>query len=388
MMKKIFPLLLFAFVLLLVPFSVNAESISDIRSKISGLESEKAANDAKAAEVQKKIDKVKAEMQELTRKIAEVVKEQDATKKEIEDLQKQIKAKNEEIKDLIAFYQISDNDNFYLKFIFGADSFEDFIYRFSVAEQLTDANDKLVDEMDALIKENKKKQEDLKTEEKKLDELDKQAAKKVESLGDKKEGLVEFNMSTDDKIAILEKQISYYKKLGCSENQDVSSCTSGGVSSRNVPSSSGFIRPVSHGYIMNDGLSEFGWRTHPIYGYGKFHEGMDINGVDYGTPVLAAATGTVAYTGIWGGGGNTVILYHNVNGTYYSTYYLHLNSINVSMGQLVNQGDTIGGAGSTGASTGVHLHFQVISGHGTFYDTSQLINPRNVVNFPATGVYW
>lgn len=95
MMKKIFPLLLFAFVLLLVPFSVNAESISDIRSKISGLESEKAANDAKAVEVQKKIDKVKAEMQELTRKIAEVVKEQDATKKEIEDLQKQIKAKNE-----------------------------------------------------------------------------------------------------------------------------------------------------------------------------------------------------------------------------------------------------------------------------------------------------
>ena len=380
MMKKTLCLSLLILAIVFVPFNVHAESINDLRARISKLEGEKSANDAKAAEVQKKMDAARAELNEISRKIAEVIKEQDATKEEIKELEKKIDEKNEEIKDLVAFYQISDNDNFYLKFIFGADSFEDFIYRFSVAEQLTDANDKLVDEMNGLIKENEEKVKQLEAKQKELNELDRQAALKLEQLGDEKEGLVEFNMTTDDKIAVLEKQIAAYKKMGCSASEN---CTG----RRNIPNSSGFIRPTSYGRIDNDGLSAFGYRWHPVTGAYTFHEGVDIT-ISYGEPVFAVAAGTVEYTDVWGAGGNTVIIYHNVNGYAYSTFYLHLSSFNVNVGDTVTQGQQIGRVGSTGRSTGPHLHFQMISGHGTYYSHSQLIDPMNKIPFPNLGVWW
>lgn len=385
MINKFKFILLFCLICgLFIPLNIFAKSISDYRDEIADLEKEKEKSEANSEAVQEKIDQTKAEMNEISRKIAEVIKEQKNTEEEIETLEKDIETKEQEIKDLLAFYQVSESENFYLKYIFGAESFEDFIYRFSVAEQLAEANDKLVDEMNDLIKENEKKIDELADQQKELDKLDKQAASKLETLGKEKEKFMEFSLSYDEKIAILEKQINYYKKQGCGENEDFSICMSGA----NIPSASGFIRPTSHGYIMNDGLSEFGWRIHPIYGYWKFHEGMDINGLSTDTPILASATGTVAYTGVWGGGGNTVILYHNVNGTPYTTMYMHLNSISVSMGEVVSQGQQIGGAGTTGNSTGVHLHFQVISGNRSYYSSDQLINPRNVVNFPNTGVWW
>lgn len=371
---------------LMIPGIVSAKSIQDYRSEIAGLKKEKKEAEEKTAEVQAKIDAAKAEMEEISRKIVAAIKEQDATKEEIKELEKEIELKEEEIKDLVVFYQISDNDNFYLKFIFGADSFEDFIYRFSVAEQLTDANDKLVDEMNNLVEENEKKIAELEKQQKELDALDKQMAKQVEKLGDEKDEYSEFALSFDDKIAMIEKKIKVYKDAGCSETEDISSCMSNG---KNIPSATGFIRPVNSGIIENDGMSEYGWRWHPVYGGHRFHEGMDISGMSTGSTVMAAATGTVAYAGVWGSGGaggNTVILYHNVNGAQYTTMYLHLDYISVSIGQIVAQGEKVGGAGTTGSSTGVHLHFQVSTGHNDW--GSNTINPRNIVNFPAAGVWW
>ena len=133
--------LLFSF---MFPCFVSAETIADYRAKIKAIEAEKAESQSKSADVQKRIDDATNRINEITREIAQARKDQESTQKDIKKLNNKISDKEEEIKDLVAFYQISDNDNFYLKFIFGADSFEDFIYRFSVAEQLTEANDKLV----------------------------------------------------------------------------------------------------------------------------------------------------------------------------------------------------------------------------------------------------
>ena len=139
---------------MVVPCTVNAETIADYRARIKAIEKEKAEKEKQSAEVQDRIDAANKRINEISIQIVQGRKEQENTQKEIERLDNEISIKDEEIKDLVAFYQISSSDNFYLKYIFGADSFEDFIYRFSVAEQLTDANDKLVDEMNALIKEN------------------------------------------------------------------------------------------------------------------------------------------------------------------------------------------------------------------------------------------
>ena len=101
--------------------------------------------------------------------------------------------------------------------------------------------------------------------------------------------------------------------------------------------------------------SAYGWRMHPILGVMKFHAGEDI-GAPSGTPILAADSGTVILAGVNGGYGNCVMISHG-NGRV--TLYGHMSSIAVSNGASVTQGDVIGYVGSTGLSTGPHLHFEV-----------------------------
>jgi murein DD-endopeptidase MepM/ murein hydrolase activator NlpD len=101
--------------------------------------------------------------------------------------------------------------------------------------------------------------------------------------------------------------------------------------------------------------SPFGWRIHPILGYKKFHTGIDI-GVGYGVPINAAGSGTVIYATWMGGYGNVIIIDHG-NGL--STLYAHQSSLAVGTGAHVARGQTIGYVGSTGFSTGPHLHFEV-----------------------------
>jgi len=117
-----------------------------------------------------------------------------------------------------------------------------------------------------------------------------------------------------------------------------------GQSSATTSSSAGLIWPVS-GPVT----SPFGWR------WGRLHEGIDI-GVSYGTPIHAAASGTVIYCGWESGYGNLTVLDHGGN---LATAYGHQSSIAVGCGQHVAQGDVIGYVGSTGHSTGPHLHFEV-----------------------------
>jgi murein DD-endopeptidase MepM/ murein hydrolase activator NlpD len=111
-----------------------------------------------------------------------------------------------------------------------------------------------------------------------------------------------------------------------------------------TPSRYGLVWPVSAGIT-----SPFGWR------WGRMHEGLDL-GASYGSPIHAAAAGTVIYAGWLGGYGNLVVVDH---GGGLSTAYGHQSAIAVSVGQHVDQGQVIGYVGSTGHSTGPHLHFEV-----------------------------
>jgi len=120
--------------------------------------------------------------------------------------------------------------------------------------------------------------------------------------------------------------------------------TSGSTSYDSSPSSSGLIWPVNGPVV-----SPFGWR------WGRMHEGIDI-GVGYGTPIHAAASGTVVYSGWMSGYGNFVIIDH---GGGMATAYGHQSSIAAGNGQSVSQGQVIGYVGCTGHCFGPHLHFEV-----------------------------
>ncbi len=116
------------------------------------------------------------------------------------------------------------------------------------------------------------------------------------------------------------------------------------VSTPRVPSSSGFVWPV-HGVVT----SGFGWR------WGRMHEGIDI-AVPNGTPVVAAASGTIIVAGWMGGYGNLVVVDHG-NGI--ATAYGHNTTVTVGVGQGVAQGQLLAYSGNTGHSTGPHVHFEV-----------------------------
>jgi murein DD-endopeptidase MepM/ murein hydrolase activator NlpD len=111
-----------------------------------------------------------------------------------------------------------------------------------------------------------------------------------------------------------------------------------------IPSASGFIWPVNGAVV-----SGFGWRG------GRMHEGIDIT-ASSGTPIWAAAAGTVIWASWRGGYGNCVVVDHG-NGL--ATLYAHASSILVGVSQSVGQGETIALVGSTGNSSGPHLHFEV-----------------------------
>ena len=111
--------------------------------------------------------------------------------------------------------------------------------------------------------------------------------------------------------------------------------------------------------------SGYGNRIHPIFGTERWHSGIDI-GAAAGATVIAADSGTVSVATYSSSYGNYVMIYHS-NGTY--TLYAHMSSIAVTAGQSVTKGDTIGYVGSTGWSTGPHLHFEIRNSGGTIDPT-------------------
>lgn len=117
-------------------------------------------------------------------------------------------------------------------------------------------------------------------------------------------------------------------------------------------------------YTMSSG---YGYRRDPVYGTTKFHSGLDFAAVT-GTPVYATGDGVVEYAERRSGYGNCIDISHGYN---YTTRYAHLSEILVSSGQEVKRGDLIGKVGSTGKSTGPHLHYEV-----RFKD-----EPQNPVNY-------
>jgi len=132
----------------------------------------------------------------------------------------------------------------------------------------------------------------------------------------------------------------------------------------------GFATPVQGGRKT----SGFGWRIHPLLGYSRLHQGTDY-GAPYGTPIRAATDGTVTFAGWHGGHGKMVKLQH---GGGLGSGYAHMSRIAVEPGARVVQGQVIGYVGSTGLSTGPHLHFEVYRG-------GVAVNPTSV-NFASTSL--
>ena len=154
------------------------------------------------------------------------------------------------------------------------------------------------------------------------------------------------------------------QKQQTSSSSGGGSTSSGSQSSQTTASASGFLWPIASSHRVT---SPFGWRTHPITGRQHLHGGIDIAAPN-GTPILAAKAGVVVISQYGSSYGNYVVLSHP-DGT--RTLYAHMSQRSVSAGDTVRQGQTVGLVGSTGSSTGNHLHFETWTGSSS----SSRVNP-------------
>ena len=166
--------------------------------------------------------------------------------------------------------------------------------------------------------------------------------------------------------ATIDKLVAELEAQRAAEAAAAAAAAGGGSGGGSANASGSFLWPVaSYVYVS----SRFGLRVHPITGEKKSHTGIDIAS-NQGTAVYASDGGSVTLAGWNGGYGNCIMIDH---GNGYVTLYGHLSSISVSVGQTVSQGATIGAVGSTGNSTGPHLHFEVLK-NGTRIDPEQFFS--------------
>ena len=388
-MKKILGLLLSIGLVLTnfcVPVVAHAQTLGDLKSELAKTQTELQENKNKKAQTQAEINETNNEIAVIKNNIDSIYSELNSLDLEIEELDKDIKKKEEEIKKILNFVELSNGEEAYLEYAFGAQDFTDFIYRVAIAEQLTKYNENLIDDFNKKIEESKKKQDDMRQKQSDLAAEQASLKEKMNTLGKELQNLDSVGMDIEDSIEYQKEVIELYMSKGCNDNEDIATC-----GRKILPRGTAFFRPTERGMITSE------WGPRDLLGR-SWHEGIDV-GVSVGTPVFAVANGMVAGVVSYNCGGNMVVVHHNINGVNYTTVYAHLSSINVGEGQTVDRNTVVGYSGGAAGgydqcTTGPHLHVTVATGlfWVDYYDwTYELnvkysINPRSVINFPS-GLY-
>lgn len=386
------------FSLVILPQHTMAGTKEDIDKKLADIKRQEAA----ATKSRQEADKAAAEYKAL--KNQEIVSMKDLVKNirlqgaKLDDLNAKIEKTSDEVKvtgeQLVqAEDRVATRDKLlksrvktmymngsvsYIDVLVSATSFSDFLDRFEMLKSLVGQDRKILDENKKdrnTVVEKKKQVEDqlakVKTlyaeaeqVNKTLEQQEKQKEVVIASLSDKEQIAEEISEDQEQSlVALAKKKASLYEQKNAilkeeqrqREIQAAKSSNKGGtVPPVNISKNGKFAWPVPS---SNTITSTFGYRIDPISHTNKLHKGVDI-GAPNGTTIVAAEDGVVLIASWTGGYGNTVVINHG-NGIW--TWYGHIRNggIKVTEGQTVRRGDKIAEVGSTGDSTGNHLHFEV-----------------------------
>ena len=367
--KPLFVLLIALVSLCLISSSVLASKVEDlqeqkkdidaqIKDKQSDLEDNKHAQ----SQAQAQLDTINASLDtvqaEITRLYSELAVAEENLAKQQEEYDR-IKAELEQSQDALqtrvcAIYK--NGDISYLDVLFSSESIQDFISGFIFLSKIVEQDQKIIDS----IQENKALAEE------KLNELERTRNEILALQQQKEVEEAEYAKQAEAKVALLDQleseQAALEKEIDemAAQSSSIASEINSYFSSLSATDpgytytgSGVFTWPLS---ISGTLTSNYGYRIHPISGQRKMHTGIDL-AAPAGTPILAAESGTVILVKTLSTGyGHYVIISHGSN---IATLYAHMSSINVSVGQTVSRGQKIGGVGTTGSSTGNHLHFEV-----------------------------
>ena len=252
----------------------------------------------------------------------------------------------------------------YLDVVIGSKDFSDFANRLEVLKRIIDSDINLISEIKkerAQIEAHKKKLEEDRA---KLVDLEKAAlAKQAEIEQKKAERNVVLQKAQNDRAvamqAIEELNASSAQISAMLKERQAARAAAAAAAAQSAGQGSSYTWVQGTGQlgwpVSGEITSPYGYRVHPIWGTTIYHSGIDI-GVDEGTPVHAADSGVIVWSGWMGGYGYAVVIDHG-NGL--STFYGHNSELAVDEGQSVSKGQVVAYAGSTGNSTGPHVHFEV-----------------------------
>jgi len=312
--------------------------------------------------IERDADKTQQEINTLEDRVNHLTNSIAAADKQIKAQQKELDKQTRQLGDrLVIIYE--QGESTYLEVLLGANDIRDFITRLDMLTTIIEQDRDLID----TINRNKK---DLDT---KMADLEVQQ-RELLAAQDSKEGRKTLLASqlNDKKVVLNSVQMEKEKYAQAIEELEQASAQAEAMirklqgNSSGVMIGSGSYTWPTPGY--KNITSPYGMRFHPILKVNKLHTGIDI-GAPYGAKIVAADGGTVIYAGWLGAYGNCIIIDH---GAGMSTLYGHQSTLMVGVGNKVFKGQTIGKVGSTGWSTGAHLHFEIRK-NGT------PINPRGYV---------
>ena len=363
MSRKIISVFIILLMISSLSFSVFAETLNekkeDVKSKIEEqnqkLEYVQGEISDAVKEIEEIDDKIKdceSQIEDLKTKLAESKKNMD----EVTEKYNKVKAeydKNEKLfqERMVALYEAGDTT--YLDVLLSSASITDFISNYYLIERLADYDSQLLTKIESQKKELEESKSKIEEEEKKLQELKSNAIKLTTTLKNSRT----LQKSKMDKLTEEEKgiqeEINKYKIEEANIENQIKQATNDGEYQLQYTGGVMLWPVAKEGTVIT---SPFGTRNHPIQGVVKLHSGIDIGGAGYGAKVVAAEDGVVSFAGTLGGYGNCVIVNH---GGGISTLYGHGQTLLTTVGTNVKKGDIIMEVGSTGNSTGPHLHFEV-----------------------------
>lgn len=345
--KTLISILIFVLIAAMGTFSLSyATSVSEKQDELDSINKQKddVAGDMEALtssikEQQAEIDKLQNTMEQKQVEINEAERDIEETKQNIEERKDGL---NNRLRTMYKNGSVG-----FLDVLLGSNSISEFISNLEMIQRIYENDQDTLTTLEEQHQVLEEKQAALKTEKAELSEQKAVAEEKESALQSDKDSL---QAKLDELNAEADKVSSEIAGL-----QDHDKVYKGGK----------FMWPTTSTTIT----SPFGFRIHPVTGAYTGHTGVDI-GVGMGSPVYAAASGTVIVAGGYGGYGNAVVIDH---GSGISTLYGHNSSVNVSVGQSVKQGQVIASSGSTGISTGPHLHFEVRI-NGSYVDPMSYFN--------------
>ena len=382
-MKKI--IIIGVLLMLIIPNHVEAKTLNDMYNELAKLKTEYNTNKNNKQLTESQIKEINTDINRINKSITTIRNDIKQAEADIADSKEKIDDKKVETDGLIQFLQVSNGGNIYLEYLFDAENYTDFIYRYEVVKQLTNYNSDLIDELEQLILDLQQKEKDLSNKKVKLEGERSELSSRLNKLEASLSTYMVEGSDIKDDIEYLEKQIKIYEDRGCNRNQDISTC----VVSVNA---TGWTYPLAKGCVTSEYT---GSEERTDWSGGGSHYGIDLSCVAEGTSVYPAADGVVArITRESKCGGNMVYIYHVVNGKTYTTVYMHLLFIssNIKVDQIVTTKTVIGGVGGYSTSTkrggydkctdGRHLHFGMAEGHNASRFNTYAFNPREILSFP------